>query len=67
MSYYDNNLKKHRIAIPDIIIGKLLIEIKSNFTFNQANMLDKFNAYRLLGFRPILILEGKVKFLKKEL
>jgi hypothetical protein len=66
VSYYDSVLKKHRIAIPDIIIGKLLIEIKSNFTFNQTNMLDKFDAYRSAGFRPILILDGKVKFLKRD-
>ena len=46
----------------NIIIGRLIVEIKSDYTLDIINMRDKFNAYRKLGFRPILILNGKVKW-----
>lgn len=59
IKYYDEQKKKYRVAIPDIIINNLIIEIKSLYTFDAVNMNNKFSAYKKLGYRPMLILEGK--------
>lgn len=56
IKYFDSQLKKYRLAIPDINIGNLIIEIKSDYTLDPINMNDKFMAYRKTGFRPMLIL-----------
>jgi len=60
LKYWDNLNCKYRIAIPDIYIKKenLLIEIKSKFTFNKQNMIDKFREYLKLGFSVKLILDN---------
>jgi hypothetical protein len=63
IKYYDSQLLRIRTAIPDILIGRLLIEIKSTYFYDPINMLEKFAAYRKAGYRPILILEGKVHLL----
>ena len=57
--YYDTQTNTYRIAIPDINIDKLIIEIKSKYTFDEINMNDRFNAYRSLGYRPMLLLNKK--------
>jgi len=62
IKYVDSQKNTNRIAIPDIVIGRLIVEIKSDYTLDIANMRDKFDAYRKLGFRPILVLNGKFKW-----
>lgn len=58
--YFDSQRNKSRVAKPDFYLPETreLIEIKSRFTYNTQNMVDKFKAYRQAGFRPKLILEG---------
>ena len=58
--YYDTNQRKMRTAIPDLLIDRMLIEVKSDYTFDYQNMCDRFKAYREAGFRPVLVLEGRV-------
>lgn len=59
IEYWDTKQHKYRVAIPDIFIKDKneIIEIKSNFTFNKQNMIDKFNEYRKMGYDVKLILE----------
>lgn len=56
--YYDTQKGTNRCALPDFIVGDIIVEIKSSYTFdNPQNMKDKFNAYSEKGFEPILYLE----------
>jgi hypothetical protein len=57
--YFDSQQNKDRCALPDFIVGNIIIEIKSNYTFDSVNMKDKFLAYIEQGFRPMLQLEFK--------
>lgn len=59
--YWDSEQQKQRVAIPDFHIPEdnLIVEIKSNFTLDEQNMLDKMKAYREHGYNFKLILEGK--------
>lgn len=59
--YWDSQLCKERTAIPDFYLPETneIVEIKSNWTFNEQNMKDKFKAYRDFGFKPKLILNFK--------
>jgi len=59
IEYFDSVKKTHRIAIPDFIIGPDIVEIKSNFTYDQQNMIDKFEAYKKMGYTPHLMLEHR--------
>lgn len=61
IKYWDTGRCKYRVAIPDIYIKNenKIIEIKSYFTFNKQNMIDRFNEYIKLGFDVELILEHK--------
>ena len=62
LQYFDSSENKTRICIPDIIIQnkKLIFEIKSDYTYDYQNMKDKFDSYKQHGYRPYLILEGKL-------
>ena len=59
IEYYDTLKNKKRIAIPDfyLIDTNTLVEIKSKFSYDPQNMLDKFNEYKKLGYKTKLILE----------
>lgn len=59
IEYYDTVLNKERIAIPDFYLPETgeIVEIKSDFTLDIQEMLDKFLAYKKLGYSPKLILE----------
>jgi hypothetical protein len=58
--YFDSNLQKHRVAIPDIVIhNSVIIEIKSEWTYNKQNMIDKFKVYQDHGYSMILSLDFK--------
>ena len=59
IEYFDSQQNKTRIAIPDFYISSTneIVEIKSDFTLDIQEMLDKFDAYKNLGYIPKLILE----------
>ena len=59
IEYFDSQQNKTRIAIPDFYISSTneIVEIKSDFTLDIQEMLDKFKAYKNLGYIPKLILE----------
>ena len=60
--YWDSQLKKQRIAIPDFYLPDKneIIEIKSTWTYDEQNMKDKFKAYKEHGYNYKLILNHKV-------
>jgi hypothetical protein len=59
IEYFDSVLQRDRIAIPDFYLPDTneIVEIKSDFTLDIQEMLDKFDAYKKLGYIPKLILE----------
>ena len=61
IKYWDTVKCKYRVAIPDIYMKNenKIIEIKSMFTFDKQNMIDKFNEYKKIGYGVLLILEHK--------
>ena len=61
IEYFDSQQSKKRVAIPDFYLPDTneIVEIKSDFTLDIQEMLDKFDAYKKLGYIPKLILEGK--------
>lgn len=61
IKYFDTQLNKERIAIPDFYIKdkNLIVEIKSNFTLDIQNMKDKVISYKNNGYNFKLILEHK--------
>lgn len=61
IKYFDTQLNKERIAIPDFYIRdkNLIVEIKSNFTLDIQNMKDKVISYKNNGYNFKIILEHK--------
>lgn len=61
IKYWDSQLLKYRVAIPDfyIINENKIIEVKSRVTFNKQNIIDKFKEYIKIGFDVLLIYETK--------
>ena len=59
--YFDTQKQKYRIAIPDIFLPKAntIIEIKSIYTYDQQEMIDKAKAYRKLGYTFYLYINNK--------
>lgn len=59
LDYFDTQQNKTRIAIPDFYLKDLntIVEIKSDYTLDIQNMLDKVVAYLDLGYKFSLILE----------
>lgn len=59
--YWDSQLLKQRVAIPDFYLTEtnLIIEIKSEYTYNEINMKDKFKSYKKHGYNCKLILDHK--------
>lgn len=59
IKYFDTQKNRMRIAIPDFYLPLTneIIEIKSNWTYNKQNIIDKFKEYSNLGYKPKLILE----------
>jgi len=64
--YWDSQLLRQRVAIPDFFLleSNEIIEIKSNYTYDEQNMKDKFEAYREHGYKVKLILEHEEKKLE---
>lgn len=61
IEYYNSQKEKMMLAIPDFYISSTneVIEIKSDYTLDIQEMLDKFEAYKNSGYIPKLVLEGK--------
>ena len=60
IEYYDSAKECNRVAIPDFLLTKTneIVEIKSRITFCKQNMVDKFQKYKELGYKPKLLYEG---------
>jgi len=61
VQYFDTQLNYERTAIPDfyLIDTNELVEIKSSWTYDKQNMIDKFKEYKKLGYNTKLILDHK--------
>lgn len=59
IEYFDTQENQTRIAVPDILVGNRIIEVKSNYTYDRQNMIDKVRAYFEKGYDFSLILEHK--------
>ena len=60
IEYFDTVKNCKRIAIPDFYSSKenLIVEVKSNYTLNIQNMIDKAREYRARGYNFLLFLEN---------
>ena len=61
IKYWDSQKQEYRCAIPDFYIPKdnIIVEIKSSYTLDKQNMIDKIKAYRDLGYKFKLICDHK--------
>ena len=61
IDYYDSVAERTRFAVPDFYLPEfnVIIEVKSAFTFDPRNMLDKAKAYVENGFDFVLEYEHK--------
>lgn len=61
--YYDTQQKKNRKYTPDfyLIDTNTIVEIKGNFTYNEINVRDKFDACKKLGYNCKLIYGPKME------
>jgi hypothetical protein len=59
IEYFNTAFNSNRIAIPDFYLPNTneIIEIKSDFTLDIQEMLDKFESYKRLNYTPKLVLE----------
>ena len=59
ISYFDTQLNIHRTAIPDFYIPSTntIVEVKSEYTYDRQNMIDKVKSYRELGYNFKLLYE----------
>ena len=57
IKYWDSQKQEYRCAIPDFYIPKdnMIVEIKSSYTLDKQNMIDKKKAYLNLGYKFKLI------------
>lgn len=57
IKYWDSQKQKYRCAIPDFYIPSTntIVEIKSTYTLDKQNMIDKFKVFRELGYNCKLI------------
>jgi len=66
IKYWDSQKQEFRCAIPDFYIPSqnLIIEIKSSWTLDKQNMIDKMKAYKDLGYNFKLICNHKEMILE---
>lgn len=59
--YFDTQKNHMRCAIPDFYLPdtNMIVEIKSNYTLDVQEMVDKSNEYKKLGYGFTLILDNK--------
>lgn len=61
IKYFDTQMNKQRVAIPDFYLPETntIVEVKSKWTFDKQNMIDRRNAYLKLGYDFKLLYEHK--------
>lgn len=61
IQYYDTQLQKIRYAYPDFYLpeSNTIIEVKSSWTFDKQNMIDRFTKFIELGYNVDLLYEHK--------
>jgi len=59
--YWDSQQQRQRVAIPDFFLIKdnLIVEVKSNYTYDKQNMMDKMKTYKEHGYKFKLLLDHK--------
>ena len=59
--YYDSQMDKVRTAFPDFYLpeSNLIVEVKSDYTLDAQNMVDRFTEFKKLGYNVDLLLEHK--------
>ena len=62
ITYYDTIKCRERIAIPDFLLKdqNKIVEVKSDYTFDKQNMIDKYTKYKELGYNFGLLYEHKM-------
>ena len=65
IKYWDSQLHKYRCAIPDFYIPSTntIVEIKSFWTYDKQNMIDKKKSYIENGYNFQLYLEHKLEII----
>ena len=60
IKYFDTIEKRYRCSIPDLYIkdDNMIVEIKSSFTYDKQNMIDRFKAYKEKGYNYKMIMDG---------
>ena len=61
IKYFDTKIQEYRCAIPDFYLPNTntIVEIKSTWTLDKQNMIDKVKAYKDLGYNFKLICDHK--------
>ena len=61
MIYFDTQKEQERIAIPDFYLPETntIVEVKSEWTLDKQNMIDKRKSYLKLGYNFELLYEHK--------
>lgn len=59
IKYYDSYTKMFRFAVPDFYLPETntIVEVKSKWTLDKQNMIDKRKAYLELGYNFKLLYE----------
>lgn len=59
--YFNSKYNMYKCAIPDFYLPETneIVEIKSNYTLDIQNIIDKFTRYKELGYKIKLVLEHK--------
>lgn len=62
IEYWDTQKCSYRVAIPDFYLpsSNIIVEIKSNWTYDEQNMKDKFKRYQELGYNAHCLLEKNI-------
>lgn len=65
IKYWNSQTNEFRCAIPDFYLpeSNTIVEIKSTYTLNKTEMIDKFKEYKKLGYNCKLILDKKEVYL----
>ena len=62
IKYFDTQRNKFRFALPDFYLPSFnkIIEIKSVYTLDMINMIDKIEAYRKDGYTVEVVVDNKI-------
>lgn len=66
IKYWDTSKNKWRVAVPDFYLplNNKIVEIKSFYTLNKQNMIDKATTYKKLGYNFEIVIEHKTYLLE---